>query len=171
MHIRKSLPAWLFVTVMILPSTIEAGGVAKAAARGATKSVTKAWREAAATKTLRRDFLRDRATRVHSLAGNRAVFRYTTKAQARQELQRGIRPGNHMTARTTAGRPLSPTQAQRRYGLPQKPEVRETVRLSQGQPIRSNRVIGGEAGVGEVTSTIRVPSTAVAKVVPLRKGK
>jgi hypothetical protein len=74
-----------------------------------------------------------------------------------------------MTAGTTAGRPLSSVQVQRRYGLPQQPEVRETIRLPKGQPIRPNKVIGGAAGVGEVTSTRRVPSVAVVKVVPLRK--
>lgn len=170
MKLGKSLLMWLLAMVLVMPSAAEAGSVAKAAARGATQSVAKAWRGAAA-KTLRRDLLRDRATHVRLLSKDRAVFRYTTKARARRELQRGIRPGSHMTARATAGRPLSLTQAQRRYGLPQKPEVRETIRLSQGQPIRSNRAIGGKAGVGEVTSTIRVPSTAVAKVVPLRRGK
>lgn len=167
MKLGKSVLVWLLAMAVVLPSAAEAGSLAKAATRGATRSVTKAWR-GAATKTLRRDLLRDRATRVRSLAKNRTVFRYTTKAQARQELRRGLRPGSHMTARATVGRPLSPVQARRRYGLPQQPEVREAIRLSQGQPIRSNRVIGGKAGVGEVTSTKRVPSAAVVKVVPLR---
>jgi len=167
MKFGKSVLVWLFAAAMVLPSAAEAGSVAKAAARGATRSVAKAWR-GAATKTLRRDLLRDRATRVRSLARNRTVFRYTTKVQARQELRRGIRSGSHMTARATAGRPLSPVQARRRYGLPQRPEVRETVRLPKGRPVRSNRVVGGAAGVGEVTSTRRVPSVAVVKVVPLR---
>jgi len=167
MKLGKSIVVWLFAAAIVLPSAVEAGSLAKAATRGATRSVTKAWRGAAA-KTLRRDLLRDRASRVHSLAKNRTVFRYTTKVQARQELRRGIRPGRHMTARTTAGRPLSPVRAQRRYGLPQQPEVRETVRLPKGYPVRPNRVVGGAAGVGEVTSTKRVPSAAVVKVVPLR---
>jgi hypothetical protein len=167
MKIRKYLLGGLLMMSLALPTGGEAGSVAKAAAHGATRSVTKAWRDVAA-KTLRRDFLRDRATRVHSLAGNRTVFRYTTRVQARQELQKGIRPGSHMTVRATAGRPLSPAQARRRYGLPQKPEVRETVRLPKGQPVRQNRVIGGAVGVGEVTSTKRMPQGAIEKVVPLR---
>ena len=88
---------------------------------------------------------------------------YATKAQARQELQRGIGPGSHMTARATAERPLNPVQAQSRYGLLQKPEVCETSRLPKGQPIRSNRVVGGAAGVRELT-----PPEAIEKVGPIR---
>lgn len=166
MKLRKNLLAGLLVMAIALPSAAEAGGLAKAVFRGATKSASKTLRGSAA-RTLRRDFLRDRATRARPLTRNRTVFRYTTKAQAQQELQRGIRSGSHMTARATAGRPLNPAQAQSRYGLPQKPEVRETVRLPKGQPIRLNRTVGGAAGVGEVTSTKRVRSAAVVKVVPL----
>ena len=167
MKIRKYLLAGLLMMTMALPSAAEAGGLAKAAFRGAARSSTRVFRRTAA-KTLRRDLLRDRATHVRLLSKDRAVFRYTTRAQARQELQRGIRPGSHMTAHATAGRPLSPVQAQRRYGLLRQPEVRETIRLPQGQLVRPNRVIGGAAGVGEVTATIRVPSVAIVKVVPLR---
>jgi hypothetical protein len=170
MKLGKSIVAWFFAAVLVLPSAAEAGSVAKAAARGATRSVTKAWRGAAA-KTLRWDLLRDRATHVRLLSKDRAVFRYTTKAQARQEIRKGIRPGRHMTARATAGRPLSPALAQRRYGLPQQPEVRETIRLSKGQPVRLNKAIGGAAGMGEVSSTRRVPSAAVVRIVPLRRGR
>lgn len=159
--------AWLVCAVVALPSAVEAGGIAKAAARGATRSVATAWR-GTTTKTLRRDLLRDRATRVRPLVRNRTVFRYTTKAQARQELRRGIRPGSHMTARAIAGRPLGPGQTQRRYGLPQKPEVRETISLRRGIPVRPNRVIGGTAGVGELTATEHVSSKAIKKVIPLR---
>lgn len=167
MKIRKYLLAGLLMMVMALPPAAEAGGLAKAAFRGATRSSTRAFRRTAA-RTLRRDLLRDRATRVRLLSKDRAVFRYTTKAQARQELWIGIRPGRHMTARATTGRPLSPVRAQRRYGLPQQPEVRETIRLPKGQPVRPNRAVGGAAGVGELVSSRRVPPEAIEKVVPLR---
>jgi len=167
MKLKKNLLVGLLVTTIALPSAAEAGSLGKAVFRGATKSASKTLRGSAA-RTLRRDFLRDRATRARPLFQNRRVFRYTTKAQARQELQRGIQPGSHMTAHATGGRPLSPTQAQSRYGLPQKPEVRETVRLPKGQPIRPNKAVGGAAGVGEFTSSRRVPPEAIEKVVPLR---
>lgn len=167
MKLRKNLLAGLLVMAIALPSAAEAGGLAKAVFRGATKSASKTLRGSTA-RTLRKDFLRDRATRVRPLFQNRRVFRYTTKAQARQELRNGIRPRSHMTARTTAGRPLSPVQAQRRYGLPRRPEVRETIRLPKGQPIRPNKVVGGAVGVGELTSSKRVSPGTIEKVMPLR---
>ena len=34
--------------------------------------------------------------------------------------------------------------------------------------VRFNRAVGGESGVGELTSPKRIPSQAVEKVVPLR---
>jgi hypothetical protein len=166
MTIKKYLLVGLLSVVVGLPSAAAAGSLAKAAARGATKSVTRAWRGTAA-KTLRRDLLRDRATRVRSLVRDRTVFRYTTKTQARQEIRKGIQSGSHLTARATAGRPLSLVRAQRRYGLPQRPEVRETIRVPKGQPVRLNRVVGGAAGIGELTSSRRVPPGAIEKVVPL----
>jgi hypothetical protein len=167
MKLKKNLLVGLLVTMITLPLAAEAGSLGKAVFRGATKSTSKTLRGSTA-RTLRRDLLRDRVTRARPLFQKRRVFRYTTKTQARQELQRGIGPGSHMTARAAAGRPLSPVQARRRYGLPQRPEVRETVRLPKGQPIRPNRVVGGAAGVGELTSSRRVPPEAIEKVVPLR---
>ena len=165
--IRKYLLAGLLMMAIAMPSAIEAGGLAKAAFRSAAGGSTRMFRRTTA-KTLRRDLLRDRTTPVHALSKNRTVFRYTTRAQARQEFRSGIRPGSHLTARATAGRPLSPVQAQRRYGLPRRPEVRETIRLPKGYPTRPNRVVGGTAGVGEFTSSKRVPAEAIEKVVTLR---
>ena len=53
----------------------------------------------------------------------------------------------------------------RRYGLLAKPEVRETVRLSKGFPVRLNRAVGGEPGfradvaVRDGRISFRAPST------------
>ncbi len=113
----------------------------------------------------RLDLGRDRKTKAKPLPGDRTVFRYTTKERAKKERRDGISRGSHMTSTGGPGRPLSATKAKQRYGLRQKPEVRETVRLHRGQKVRRNRTLGGAPGVGEVTSPKRVP---VEKVVPLR---
>jgi hypothetical protein len=158
----RSLLVGLLLLTTALPPAAEAGGLGKATARGTAKSIAKA---------LRGDRLRDQATRVRPLPKDRTVFRYTTRERAQQELRQGIPAGRHLTARGTPGRPLSPTQAQRRYGLPQPPEARETVRLPKGQPVRPNKALGGAPGVGELTSPQRIPPAAVTTVVPLRPGK
>lgn len=171
MQMRQSLVVGgLCVLAVCLPILAEGGSLGRAAARGAARSAARAFRGSPA-QTLRRDLLRDRATRVRPLPKDRTVFRYTSKEGAQQEIQRGIPPGSHMTGRGGSGRPLSSTEARRRYGLPQKPEVRETVRLPKGQPTRSNRAIGGAPGVGESTSSKRVPPEAIKNVVPLRPGR
>jgi hypothetical protein len=164
----------LFVGLLLgayfLASGVEGGTLGRAAARGAARSAGRALRGSPA-RTLRWERLRDGATRVRPLPKDRTVFRYTSKERAREELRGGLPPGSHMTSRGGAGRPLTPEHAQRRYGLPQKPEVRETVRLPKGQPTRSNRSIGGAPGVGETTSSKRVRPEAIKKVTPLRPGK
>lgn len=117
---------------------------------------------------LRRDLLRDRTLPVHRLEKPRTVFRYTTRQQARRELREGLRPRTHMTARGGPGRPPSPEAAQRRYGLPRKPEVRETIRLPEGTPVRSGKALGGRPGYGELTNARPLPPEAIRRVVPLK---
>ncbi len=160
----------LALGLTLLPLVAEGGSLGKAAARGAAKSAARALRGGSA-QTFRRDLLRDQATRVRPLPKDRTVFRYTSKERAGQELLKGIPPGSHMTSRGGPGRPLSAEKAQRRYGLPQKPEARETIRLPKGQPMRFNRALGGAAGVGEGSSPKRVPAEALKKVTPLHSGK
>lgn len=162
MHLRQSLLIGLLVLAIAMPPAAEASPWRKAVARGVATRFT---------KVLRGDWLRDRVTRVRPLPKGRTVFRYTPRAQARQELRQGILPGRHLTARGTPGRPLSGVQAQRRLGLPQPPAVRETIRLPKGQPVRPNKVLGGAPGVGEITSPSRIPSAAITRVVPLGPGK
>lgn len=128
--------------------------------------MSRAWSRAMAA-VLKRDAARDAATAAKPLAQPRTVWRYTSKAQAERELQRGVPAGRHLTAGTTAGRLPSPERAQGRYGLPNRPEVRETVQLPAGQPVRSTKALGGEPGVGEITSTRRLPPGAIQKVQPL----
>lgn len=156
---KRLLAGLLLLTTTAVPA-VEASLLGKAAARGAAKHLA---------QLLRRDGLRDRVTRVRSLPKARTVFRYTTRERAQQELRQGIRAGRHLTARATPGRPPSGGQAQRRYGLPQPPAVRETLRLPKGQLVRPNKVLGGAPGVGELTSPRRMPPAAITRVVPLHQ--
>lgn len=126
----------------------------------------RAWSRAMAA-VLKRDAARDAATAAKPLAQPRSVWRYTSKVQAERELQRGVPAGRHLTAGTHAGRLPSPERAQARYGLPARPEVRETVRLPAGHPVRATKALGGEPGVGEITSTHRLPPATIHKVQPL----
>jgi hypothetical protein len=159
----------LLAGIVFPPLETDAATMARAVGRGVAKGAAKALRQAPG-EILRRDLLRDRVTRVRPLPKDRTVFRYTSKQRATQELRRGIGPGSHMTARGGPGRPLGSAEAKRRYGLPQEPQARETIRLSSGQGIRSNRAIGGKRGVGELTSPERLEG-AIKRVVPLRSGK
>lgn len=170
--IRKGLLAGLLMiaTAMAAPPAAEGGSLARSVFRGTMKGATRAFRRGPG-QILRRDLLRDRATRVRPLARNRTVFRYTTKKQARQELRRGIRPGSHTTSRAVPGRPPGPGLAQRRYGLPRQPQVRETIHLPKGHPVRLNKALGGRPGTGEITSTKPLSPKAIRKVVPLGRGK
>ena len=117
----------------------------------------------------RKDQARDARSQAKPLPKARTVYRYTTKKRAEEEASKGIPSGAHMTARGAAGRPLSAGQAKSQYGLRRQPQVRETVRVPQGQPSRLNKVYGGKPGNGELTSTKRVPPKSVKKVVPLKK--
>lgn len=124
-------------------------------------------RKEAMRRILQRDIARDAATRAIPSATEKRVWRYTSRARAGQEASRGIAAGKHMTSGVHPGRPPSPQTAQRRYGLPKPPEVRETVVIKKGTPIRRNKALGGEPGMGEVTSPKKLPASSVESITPL----
>lgn len=165
MRMGKGLLAGLLILTTGLPLPVEAGGLGRAAARGAWRSSTKKLWGRSAARVMRRDLARDSAIKARPLARSRTVFRYTSKARASTELRRGILPGRHLTAKGGPGRPLGAAAAQRRYGLLGRPQVRETIRLPKGQPIRSAKALGGRPGVGELTSPKRLLPTAITNVV------
>lgn len=117
----------------------------------------------------RKDQSRDAGSQAKPLPKDRTVYRYTTKKRAVEESSKGIPAGAHMTSSGVAGRPPSASQGQTQYGLRRKPEVRETIHVPKGQPAKLNKVYGGNAGKGELTSTQRVPPKSVQKVIPLKK--
>ena len=113
----------------------------------------------------KRDLERDNKTKPKPLPQDRTVYRYTTKDKAKIEAKKGIKPESHLAAKGGPGRPLSAAEAKHRYGLEKTPNVRETVELKKGDKVRSNRVIGGEKGRGELKTT---KEEKVKKVVNLK---
>jgi hypothetical protein len=161
----------------------DAAGVGRAIAHGAARSLTRsaersaarsagraAERQAArrAVQIQRKDLWNHQHTPVRPLPAPRTVHRYVSPSQAKKETRTGIAPGSHMTARAPAGRPPNPGTAASRYGLRRTPGVRETIELPKGFPVRHNKVPGGRPGAGEITSSRRVPSSAIKKETPLR---
>jgi len=154
----RRLGAVLLAAILCLP-VAEAGSLSKTFAR------------AAMSKILKRDLARDAATAAKPLARSRQVWRYTTRTQAAREARYGLAPRRHMTSQTTRGRPPSASTAQHHYGLPKRPQIRETWRLPAGTPVRSNKVLGGAPGVGELTSSKRLPPENLVRTMPLKSWK
>ena len=160
-----------FITVAILiggscytsPST--AGGTARALTNAATHRI-----EASLVRQeLTSEALRDLKTPVTRLPKSRIVWRYTKKQYAQEEQRAGIASNRHLTAQRTGSKPLSAYSAQRRYGLHLLPEVRETVLLPRGHPVRINKAWRGQPGVGEITSPQPLPRTAIIAVRSLKR--
>jgi len=174
---------WLLLLFCLSGTHGMAGGIGRAIARGAVRSsvrstersagrsVVKAAERKAVQRAIeiqRRDLWNHRHSLIRPLPATRNVYRYTTASRARREIHAGIAPGRHMAATAPAGRLPSPKTAANRYGLPTTPTVRETIRLPKGFPTRHNKVPGGEPGVGEITSSRRIPPEAIKKVTQLR---
>ena len=68
-----------------------------------------------------------------------------------------------MTSNVPRGRGLSAESARARYGLREPPQRVLTIELPAGTPVRSNRVLGGTPGYGEITATSPVPASAVVR--------
>ncbi|MEM2001035.1 MAG: hypothetical protein QXT77_00115 [Candidatus Methanomethylicaceae archaeon] len=168
MRIGKGmLTGLLILAVAALPPKVGARQLGKAVARGAARSAGRVFRRVSITKILRRDLQLHRRTPLRPLARPRRVFRYTSLAQARREVRKGILRGRHMTARARPGRPLTAAHAQQRFALPRKPRVRMTIQLPQGLPVRVNRVSGASRS-WELTAGKRIRQTAIKKIVRLR---
>jgi hypothetical protein len=112
---------------------------------------------------LGRDAARDAATASKALTESRTVYRYVTKKQAAHEAARGFSTNSHFTSGTRLGRPISPSTAQGRFGLPQEPQRRMTFRLPASTEVRFNKVIGGRPGYGEITIVKPLPAQAIVK--------
>jgi len=162
---RVILAFILYLAIVLCPVSAH-GQLGKALARGAernlARSAGRSW-----FSILRRDLVRDRATRAEKLASSRSVFRYTTTDRAKIESRVGIPAGSHLTTRTFPGRP-SASLAQKRFGLPTRPTARERVLLPKGTVVRLNKAVGGKPGYGEVRVAKRVKPGNIQKVVTLQ---
>jgi hypothetical protein len=166
----------LFFSILLFASAAESGPFAKAVQSAAhrshqraTKAVANAPTSIAATYAA--DRLRDSATPITKLERARTVHRYTNADAAKAAAESGFAPHTHFTSHAKPGRPLSPANAQRRFGLSAAPDTRITVRLPAGQNVRHNRVLAGEPGVGEITSTTPMPTNAVVRTVRLKPAE
>ncbi len=117
---------------------------------------------------LRRDLSRDRATAPRILSRDRIVNRFTTLPRAKAEARKGLTTGTHLTSRISPGRPLSALSAQKRLGLPVRPEARERILLKRGTSVRFNKALGGKPGVGEITIAKPVPNSVLRDVRRIR---
>lgn len=136
-----------------------------AEAAGVSKAVAKA----AMQRALAKDMANHAKVPVRPLIRDARVWRYTTLTQARQEARSGIAPNSHMTARISRGRLPSGETARTRYGLIKTPTARMTVDLERGFPARRTKAVMGTPGVGELTSSVRVPPQAIVKIQALPK--
>jgi len=159
----RTLTLSLVVLLFVEPSALDAQA-ARGASRGVVQGTARSVRNAV-SRLFRREATRDAATAARPLAKNRTVFRYTTADRSRQELARGLAPGTHITARAGAGRPLSADAAMRRFGLPTRPQVRETISVPKGTLVRANKVWQGRPGMGELTSPNRLPPSVIRRVI------
>jgi hypothetical protein len=159
----RTLTVLTLIGMLLSPVSAGASGVGKSLARSAGRRVL-----GRSSSSIRlRDARNHALAKAKPLSSPRSVNRFTGRAQAQRELRTGIAPNRHMTATAPAGRPLSQPNAQRRFGLPRQPQVRETIRLPKGFPVRHNHAVSAGRGVAELTSPKRVPPTAIRKVRPL----
>lgn len=157
--------SWLRILAVVCFCGQDMGAVSGAIARSGSSSQKKPSYSA----IRRRDAARDAKTPAKPLARPQTVYRYTTKRQAQMDMRKGLPPGKHMTANASAGRPPSSATAMKSYGLNRQPTGRETIVLPKGQPVRTNKVLGGTPGRGEITSTRRVQAGAMKKWAPISK--
>ena len=151
----------LAVTCYAQPSS--AGGAATAVTNAAKRRIE----AALCRQELKREALRDLNTPVTRLPESRIVWRYTTRQHAQLEQRAGIASNRHLTAQRSGSKPLSACSAQWRFGLCELPEVRETIVLPKGTPVRINTAWRGLAQ--EITSPQPLPPTAIIEVRPLQQ--
>jgi len=154
--VARTLVAALTGLIALHPGPVDAASAGKAFGKAATARLWKIDRQNHAK------------TPAKPLAKPRTVHRYTSAANAKREARHGLAPNTHMTARAPRGRPPAAATAQHRYGLPRTPQVRETIRIEEGFPVRHNRAVGGARSYGELTSPKPLPPSAILKITPVR---
>ena len=158
----KSL-AMLVALMIALPA---AAGVAGSIARGAAAAMHK---RIGSKAFLKSEAARDASTSVRRLDAPATVYRYASGIHAAGEARNGIAPGRHMTGVGENSKMLNADRASRRYGIA-RPEVRETIVLPRGFPVRQSRVWSGARNATELTSPRRVPPGAIRKIKAVPAG-
>lgn len=148
--------------IVVAQVPLDAAGPAKAVAQSITKRLAGKVSGQNAAHLWRAHLARDRRARLVTLTSRRTVYRYVSGPRAGLELRRGLRSGAHLTAR--GGRLPHPDVARRTFGLPNRPAIRETIRLPKGTSVRYNRATGGHPGIGEITSPNRIPATDIVRL-------
>lgn len=111
------------------------------------------------------DAARDKTLPIKPMDQSRTVSRYTNWKQAKSEQANGIARKSHMTsAEVGPGRPLSAATAKNRFGLAKEPNARMIVTIPKGQPVRKGKVIAGQSGYGEITSTRQIRPEYIQEV-------
>lgn len=180
MHKISSMTIIFFYVIISVPTQAvfsEAGVFSKAASKAAArKAATKKAVKVRSASTRKdynkieaRDIARDNKTQAKPLEQNRTVYRYTSKENAKAAQKKGLHANSHMTSGVSKGRPLTSEKAQKRFGLENPPDTRLTIKIPKGHPVKKNKVIGGEAGWGEITSPKKIPAKQVIEVKPVNR--
>ena len=123
-----------------------------------------------AASVLGRDLARDTASRTVRLGREIRVFKYMTEGDKAVAQRFGFQPRTHFTPSAKPGRPLSGVAAQKRYGLPSRPDERLTVAIPKGTPVKPNKVIGGAPGYGELRIERPLPPESIVAGAKLKPG-
>jgi hypothetical protein len=164
-RMMQSRLVWALVCFGFLLSgcgRISSATIERAAARAA---------ERRSASVMARDLARDNASRITRLPAERRVYRYATESQARAFEGKGFPPRTHFTASEGPGRPLSGAAAQERYGLPYSPDRRLSVTLPEGTALKSNKVVGGAPGYGEIRIERGLPPDRITSESVLPPGR
>jgi len=175
----KLVATLVAVSALILGFGESWAGSGQTVARAVSKAVSRQFAPKSVKGTGPKDFKAiyardrriDRITPAKPSPRDRIVERYTTMKQAQHERKYGIAKNVHMTSGVHRGRPYSAEAARKRFGIAGPVEARETIRIPKGHPTRSNKVQGGDRGVGETTSPKALPKKAVLAVKPIQSSK
>jgi hypothetical protein len=118
-----------------------------------------------------RDLIRDNASRTVQLGAERRVYKYTSESKALVFGRKGLPQGTHFAASAGPGRPLSGKTAEQRFGLDYRPNRRLSITLPAGTQVKTNKVIGGSPGYGEIRIEKGLPSAAVGSDLALKPGR
>ena len=114
----------------------------------------------------KRDHDRDDKLKAKPLQKDKKYWRYADK---KKDLQRPLRPKEHLTP-ARPGRPPGSKEAQRRFGLKNEPNYRGDVLEKKGQPMKEGKVIGGKPGYVEATPQKQTPKENIYHIKKIQNN-